>query len=338
MSPSSAVDRSRELRALLDSERNALVEFILRLADFHRLKCWAELGYASLWLFLRNELALSEAMASYRAAAAELVGRFPQIIGPLREGRLCITNLIKLRGILTEENCEDVLAQVAGKPTREVELMVAVYGPKPIARDTLRPLPPPKTAEVALAGRSEASPRTVAVELPSGRRDSVKPVAPTQHRLAVTVSSEFVEDLEQARAALSHKFPGADLATVLHEGLRLILKQQRKRKALTTSPRPRKTPARPQTGDRYIPAEVRREVWSRDQGSCQEPLASGGICGSTHRVEFHHLKEHARGGPAISRACHEPSSLLRAVKVRREFLTSRAHAPEPSSAGGLHGA
>src|SRR5262249_35113419 len=40
--------------------------------------------------------------------------------------------------------------------------------------------------------------------------------------------------------------------------------------------------------------------WNRDQGRCQEPLASGGICGSTHRVEFHHRKEHARGGPATS--------------------------------------
>jgi len=201
-------------------------------------------------------------MASYRAAAAELVDRFPQIIEPLRDGRLCITNLIKLRGILTDENCEEVLAQVAGKPT-------------PVARDTLRPLPPAKPVEVALAGTSEAPPRTVEVELPSACRDTVKPVAPAQHRLAVTVSSEFVQDLEQARAALSHKFPGADLATVLHEGLRLILKQQRKRKALTTSPRPGKAPARPRAGDRHIAAEVRREVWSRDQGSCQEPLASG---------------------------------------------------------------
>src|SRR5215831_19722729 len=85
MRPSSAVDRSRELRALLGHERNALVEFILRLADFQRLKCWAELGYASLWLFLRKELGLSEAMASYRAAAAELVGQlesYPSVLLP----------------------------------------------------------------------------------------------------------------------------------------------------------------------------------------------------------------------------------------------------------------
>src|SRR5689334_23079312 len=72
MSAPSAVDRSRELTGLLARERNSLVEFILRLADFNKLKCWAELGHTSLWTYLRRELGLSEAMASYRAAAAEL--------------------------------------------------------------------------------------------------------------------------------------------------------------------------------------------------------------------------------------------------------------------------
>jgi len=37
MSAPSAVDRSRELAVLLARERNTLVEFILRLADFNKL-------------------------------------------------------------------------------------------------------------------------------------------------------------------------------------------------------------------------------------------------------------------------------------------------------------
>ena len=36
MSAPSAVDRSRELTGLLARERNSLVEFILRLADFNQ--------------------------------------------------------------------------------------------------------------------------------------------------------------------------------------------------------------------------------------------------------------------------------------------------------------
>jgi 5-methylcytosine-specific restriction endonuclease McrA len=293
MSPSSALDRCHELRRLVGEERKILVEFVVRLADFNRVKGWAELGYRSPWEFLRRELGLSEALASYRLTAADLVTRFPQIIAPLREGRLCVTNLIKLRDVLTEANCEEVLAQACGKPRREVEVIAAVYHPQPPAKEMLRRLPAPKPIELKLPAE------TVRVERPPTRRDVVKPLAPELHRLQVTVSNEFVEDLEQAKAVLSHKLPGADLAAVLHEGLRLILKAHRKRKALATKPRPAKAPAKPRSaGDRYIAAHVRRQVWTRDEGRCQEPLASGGVCGSTMQIEFHHLHEHARGGPA----------------------------------------
>ena len=41
-----------------------------------------------------------------------------------------------------------------------------------------------------------------------------------------------------------------------------------------------------------------REVWERDGGRCQWPVASGGVCGSTVRVEVDHRLPKARGGPA----------------------------------------
>ena len=46
-----------------------------------------------------------------------------------------------------------------------------------------------------------------------------------------------------------------------------------------------------------IPAQVKRAVWIRDGGKCQWPLQSGGICGSTYRVEVDHIEEKAHGGP-----------------------------------------
>ncbi|HET7752599.1 MAG TPA: HNH endonuclease signature motif containing protein [Anaeromyxobacteraceae bacterium] len=56
-------------------------------------------------------------------------------------------------------------------------------------------------------------------------------------------------------------------------------------------------PGPPPKSDR-IPASVRREVWKRDRGRCQWPLSSGGICGSTLRLEFDHIVPRARGGPS----------------------------------------
>ncbi len=52
---------------------------------------------------------------------------------------------------------------------------------------------------------------------------------------------------------------------------------------------------RPSKAD-HIPAHVKRAVWARDGGRCAYPLASGGVCGSTHRLEFDHIEPLARGG------------------------------------------
>jgi hypothetical protein len=46
----------------------------------------------------------------------------------------------------------------------------------------------------------------------------------------------------------------------------------------------------------YVPAAVRSAVWQRDGGRCQWPVASGGVCGSTLRLEVDHLVPRALGG------------------------------------------
>ena len=47
--------------------------------------------------------------AFYRKTAAELIQRFPEIVDPLRDGRLCMTSVVELAKVLTPENREDVL-------------------------------------------------------------------------------------------------------------------------------------------------------------------------------------------------------------------------------------
>jgi 5-methylcytosine-specific restriction endonuclease McrA len=46
-----------------------------------------------------------------------------------------------------------------------------------------------------------------------------------------------------------------------------------------------------------VPAEVKRAVIARDEGKCQWPVQSGGICGSTRRVQLDHVHPKALGGP-----------------------------------------
>jgi 5-methylcytosine-specific restriction endonuclease McrA len=122
----------------------------------------------------------------------------------------------------------------------------------------------------------------------------VKPLTPDLRRLNVTVSAEFMAELEQVRAALSHKCPDGDFEQVVREAFKLVLERDRKRKALTD--RPRAQSETPGENDRYVPAAVKRAVWERDQGRCTWPMGDGEVCGSTHRLEFDHDLEVALGG------------------------------------------
>jgi hypothetical protein len=111
----------------------------------------------------------------------------------------------------------------------------------------------------------------------------------------VTVSRRFLEKLALARAALSHSFPGGSEEEILEAGLDLLLERHAKRRGLVE--KPRREP-KPSPRDGYVPAHVKRAVWKRDQGRCQFPLEGGGVCGSTHQLQFDHVVPRARGGPS----------------------------------------
>ena len=98
--------------------------------------------------------------------------------------------------------------------------------------------------------------------------------------LRVTVSAEFVANLEAARRALSHKLPGGELAEVLHEGLRAILANADRRRRGTGK---KSSSSMPPAGSRYVPAAVRDEVWRRDDGQCAFIGRTGHGHGETKR-------------------------------------------------------
>ncbi len=107
------------LDALLRREQSAMADFLVALADFDRRKLWLELGHASLFYFLHRQLGLSKGAAHYRKTAAELIQRFPEIVEPLRDGRLCITSILQLARVLTPENRHEILPRFFHLSKRE---------------------------------------------------------------------------------------------------------------------------------------------------------------------------------------------------------------------------
>jgi hypothetical protein len=308
---------THRLAALLDREHEALADFLVALTDFDERRLWAELGHASLFSFLHRELRLSKGAAAYRKTAADLVGRYPEIAEALRRGDLCITSIVELAHVITPENRAEILPRFYGLSKREAMELVAELKPveAPPRRAVVTAVAPAATRPLVADTRSVSD--EAARDVEDGGRPAdlvranieieergslsrsdtapavVEPLTADLRRYHVTVSKRFLAKLEAARAALSHSKPGATPEEILEAGLDLLLAQAAKRKAIVSKPR---TTPPPSTTDR-VPAHVKRTVWLRDGGRCQVPLDSGGVCGSTNRVQLGHLTARARGGP-----------------------------------------
>jgi hypothetical protein len=315
-------DLTCRLADLLRRERAALAEFLLTLADFDRERRWLELGHASLFYFLHRELGLSKGAAFYRKTAAELVQRYPEVVEPLRDGRLCLTSVVELAKVLTPENRHDVLPRFFHASKGEAKAISAELRPADAAphRDAVTavraaPAPPARapapaaTPAIPATGLALASavrpdeplgdvepsaPSPAPAPRPIARPSEIEPLTAELSRLHVTVSKEFLAKLAKARDALSHSHPRATTETVLGAALDLLLAAHDKRKGLVK--KPRAAPPRPSNNPRHIPADVKRAVWRRDEGRCQWPLASGGVCGSKTRLQLDHVVPLARGG------------------------------------------
>jgi hypothetical protein len=327
LSPATLQDLSAEglqarLGQLLCQERHLLVDFLVHLAEFDRRKLYLDLGYSSLFVYCTEQLHLAKASAFRRTTAARLLRQFPPIAEHLRSGRLCLRTVCLLKDVLTADKHVELLERASGRTEEEVQVLVATLRPQPALADSIRKLPAPRLSAamappelgceaegppaVDTGSRREPAP-TPPPQASPRKPDQLKPLSAELHVVRLTVGSEFIQQLEQVKQALSHKVPDGRLEPVLQECFRITLETCAHRRRGSDPPRgagaqlPRlqANSAKARTpSSRYIPAAVRREVWQRDGGCCSFVGANGKRCGSRHRLEFHHIVPFATGGPS----------------------------------------
>jgi hypothetical protein len=272
--------RRDALKVLLREEQAAMAAFLVELADFDARRGWEPLGHASRFAFLHVELRLPNPSAFWRMSAARLLQRFPDLVEPLRDGRLCCTVTAELAKVLTEENRAAVLPRFIGLSSREAQELVAELQPRqapatrtvvtspaqptvPRSLESARPLPSraaPVTLAPALVGAPALSlapgPRVIpqmqlrAPEVEFGGvtrsvapSDAVEPLSADRRRLHVNVSRQLVAKLDAARAGLAHAIPGASMEQVLEAALDLLLEKQARARGQVKRPRAVVTPA-----------------------------------------------------------------------------------------------
>jgi hypothetical protein len=265
-SPSLELPEARQLRDalrnLLRREQAAMAGFLAALADFDRRRGWEALGHASLFAFLTSELALSRSAAYWRLSAARLLQRFPPVIEPLRDGRLCLSTTAELAKVLTDGNLVEVLPRYFRLSAREaaevtvallprqhppLRTMVTDLAPerRPAAMAVVRLAPARECAHAAVPEPTRTLGSVLTTEPNPPRpvrdgtsRDDEEPLDADLRRLHVTVSRQFLKKLDAARDGLSRATPGASTEQVLEAALDLLLEKQARARGQVKRPWP----------------------------------------------------------------------------------------------------
>jgi 5-methylcytosine-specific restriction endonuclease McrA len=321
----------RDLAALVAQDRCTTAAMLAHLAEVDARRLYLPAAYPSMYAWCTGELRLSEDAAFRRIRAARTAREFPTIFAALADGRLNLSTLLLLAPHLTSGNADGLLAAAAHKTRTEIELLLAERFPQPDLPTVVRAVATREAssqrAPAPVAGRVEAPcappavghthPSTVrppcadSLQLapaplcistaqparpataPPEPRAKLAPLSPQRFALQVTVTQGTHDKLRYAQALLGHAVAPGDVAQVLDRALdALIAKLEQRRFAVTS----RSVPRRSQGKGRYVPAEVRREVWRRDGGQCSFVGPGGRRCPARTRLEFDHVTPVAHGG------------------------------------------
>ena len=126
---SEARESSLHLASLLRREHGSQADFLVALSLFDEAGAHRRLGYANLFDYLHRELLLPRSSAHYRKVAARLIRRFPGMVEPLRRGKLCLSTVVEVEKVLTEENQAEVLPRFFGLSRQEAKELVAELRP-----------------------------------------------------------------------------------------------------------------------------------------------------------------------------------------------------------------
>jgi len=212
-------------------------------------------AYSSMTEFCRRHLRMSEGAAFRRTTGARLVRMFPQLLERIERGELSLSVLVLLRHHLTAESVNGLVAEVAGKSERQVELLLARRAPRPDVRDRIELLAAPAsqeelatatagaTAADAVAAAGDAGDATGVEPSDSGdgasarpRIRGVEPLTADRYRLQLTASASLCEKLERACDLMRHRNPTGALAPVIERALDVLLEKLEKECFGTLSP------------------------------------------------------------------------------------------------------
>ena len=228
-------DLISKLEALGVRENETTVELLFHLAAVDDRKAYLALGYNSLFTYCtKGPLRYAESAALRRIYSARTLAKFPALLELLLKKELSITTLSLVAKLLTPTNFVEVVNAVKGKSRREVEEFIARLQSKPIIAEKIKPVAISKNISKAievnnqsldlfnvLVRENASSPQSAdnlsvnQAQQGDLQQESANGTAARdgnskelRYELRFSVSSEVLDEIEEAKVILSGKFPG----------------------------------------------------------------------------------------------------------------------------------
>jgi hypothetical protein len=262
-SVSNSVLLSDTKRFALEERRNGM-EVLYRLREIDVRKLFASLGYSSLFEYTVKELGFSEGSSSRRLQAMRLIREIPEYETKLKDGLVNEGNLSKAQTFFNQ------LKKNGNEYSKEekLDLLGQIEGKSSRQTDQL----------------------FASISPESAREEKTKPMNEKETEIRFTADRALMEKLEKLRNLLGHKLGDQKYASLIGELADLALKK------LEPQPTPTLGLEKVVSETRYIPAKVKRAVWTRDQGRCTHMGPEGKRCESKYALQYEHVFPFGKGG------------------------------------------
>lgn len=267
------------LDAAVSKEKLVTAEVVAGMAEVYARKLHLELGYASLYRFVRQKYGLSEGSTYRRVSAARLSLKHPEVIGRLKTGELTL--------------CAATEAWKAFEAVR-VESKQLLPVTQPMS----------KKAEAQVLVKLSHKSKTEAKHVLASHvnyasapvlKSQVIPHSPTLRELRLPITKEQEIKFERLKSLLSHRIPSGDAVALFDLMLETTLDkfdptriqkrvESRKHHALLRHREEPKTHAK-------------RKIWDNFNDGCayQNP-ETGKKCASTWCLDVDHILPKSKGG------------------------------------------
>lgn len=316
-----------KLSSLVADERRLTLEVLHHLRECEKRRLYAERGHSSLFEYATRELGYSESAAQRRISTMRALREVPEIAQKLETGELKLTQVAqaqtffrnerKLGKSYSNQQKRDLFRSMEGRSSRDTEKLLAERSPESVHRmERIQPIAPNLnrilfTAEDALVEKLAKVRDRFAHQLPASATLEEVISFLADKILKEPRAKKLCEEKSRAtdkRGSIAKTTTETDEETETNARTMVEANNDnevaKKKKIALNDEDPLPAPeAKERPRSRYIPIEVRREVWRRDKGKCTYRSAlTQKTCQSTHRLQIDHIRPFALGGSSTDPA------------------------------------